>query len=202
MGSMSLTDRVRFSYACPLAWDKLVGNDVERHCGVCAKAVTNLSALSAREADAYLATQPDAVCVRIEYDAAGRAIHRVGPTALLASAVLAAAAGAPMLAAPPFDLGAGLRETGTYPIMGQISRTEASTATTITITRQGLAVDDRVVATFPHEWSYVEMADGPETPLGRLRDRLDTRALDLRALAARHGGGSSSSRTTGRLTGS
>lgn len=91
---MSLVDRVRFAYKCPLAWDTLVGAERERYCGVCTKVVTNLSAMPSDEAERYLAAQTDAVCVRIEYGADGRPYHTAAAVVALAGIVAAGVGGA------------------------------------------------------------------------------------------------------------
>lgn len=93
---MALSDRVRFLYACPLAWNRLTGDDRVRYCAECQKTVTNLSEMSSSEADAWLNAQADSVCVRLERDAAGRSLHwpdlrRAGLAATLATAAIACA---------------------------------------------------------------------------------------------------------------
>jgi hypothetical protein len=92
---MSLADRVRFLYACPLAWSALAGDDRVRRCATCAETVTNLSALSAAEAEAFLRAHPGAVCVRIERDAVGRVVHWPDVRAAAAAVAVLAAACAP-----------------------------------------------------------------------------------------------------------
>jgi len=91
-----LSDRVRFLYVCPLAWNRLTGDDRVRYCAECQKTVTNLSEMSSTEADTWLKSQTDSVCVRLERDAAGRSLHwpdlrRAGLAATLATAAIACA---------------------------------------------------------------------------------------------------------------
>ncbi len=90
---MSLTDSLRFAYVCPLAWDKLTKSGASaRHCDACQKTVTDLSALSRRDADAFLASAVsarDSVCVRIARDTEGRSLH--APLVAIAGFVAVAA---------------------------------------------------------------------------------------------------------------
>ncbi len=130
---MALSDRVRFLYVCPLAWNRLTGDERVRYCAECQKTVTNLSEMSSAEADTWLQTQTDSVCVRLERDAAGRSLHwpdlrRVGLAATLATAAIACAPagdetgdstlrepGLPTVSAeaPPPDKAAAQPSTGT-----------------------------------------------------------------------------------------
>jgi hypothetical protein len=100
---MNFLDKVQLAYTCPLAWEKLVGGESRRFCGDCQKHVTNLSAMSRPAAEAWLRhNQGASICVRVEVDAAGRAVHR--PT-FRASALAALAIGA---AGCPTDEDSGL----------------------------------------------------------------------------------------------
>ncbi len=104
---MSLTDTLRFAYVCPLAWEKLTQRSATaRHCDTCAKTVTDLSGMPRSEADAFLASQSDAVCVRIARDAAGRSLH---VPSLAGLATVAALAGC---MAPGGDTGDTAADTG------------------------------------------------------------------------------------------
>lgn len=88
---MHFLDQVRLAYACPLAWEKLVGGDRERYCAQCDKHVTNLTAMTRNEAQRFLDEADVGVCIRVEVDPAGRAIHR--PAIAAATALALAACG-------------------------------------------------------------------------------------------------------------
>lgn len=89
---MHFLDKVQLAYSCPLAWDKLIGGDERRFCMDCQKHVTNLSAMTRPQAEAWLAEQAGApICVRVEVDAKGRSVHR---PALRGAALAALALGA------------------------------------------------------------------------------------------------------------
>ncbi|GDX81016.1 hypothetical protein LBMAG42_28270 [Deltaproteobacteria bacterium] len=85
---MSFLDSVQLAYTCPLAWEKLLGNDQKRFCMDCQKHVTNLSAMTRGQAETYLHANADApICVRVEVDAKGRAVHRPALSAAAAVAM-------------------------------------------------------------------------------------------------------------------
>lgn len=86
---MSFLDNVQLAYACPLRWEKLVGGERQRYCGQCERHVHNLSAMTRPEAERLLASGVP-VCVRVEVDAQGRAVHRPGLAAAVAVSLLAA----------------------------------------------------------------------------------------------------------------
>lgn len=86
---MSFLDNVQMAFECPLAWDKLVGNDTTRHCGQCDKHVTNLSAMTRPQARKYLSENQDApICIRVEVDDKGKAVHRASLAAPLIPATV------------------------------------------------------------------------------------------------------------------
>lgn len=84
---MHFLDKVQLAYECPLRWEKLVGGETRRFCATCQKHVTNLSAMTRLEAETLLRDAATPICVRVEVDAQGRAVHRPA----LAAAALAAA---------------------------------------------------------------------------------------------------------------
>lgn len=52
------------SFACPIRWDALEGDEREKFCGKCGHRVTNLSAMSTAEREALLArASEERVCV-------------------------------------------------------------------------------------------------------------------------------------------
>ena len=87
---MSFLDNVQLAFQCPLRWEKLVGGERERYCSTCEKHVHNISAMSRGEAKRFLAAQQAPICIRVEVDAQGRAIHRPGLGAIALAASLAA----------------------------------------------------------------------------------------------------------------
>ncbi len=87
---MSFLDNVQLAYACPLRWEKLVGGDRQRYCAQCERHVHNLSAMTRPEAERLLASESTPICVRVEVDAHGRAVHRPGLAAVVAVSLLAA----------------------------------------------------------------------------------------------------------------
>lgn len=87
---MSFLDNVQLAFQCPLRWEKLVGGERERYCSTCEKHVHNISAMSRGEAKRFLAAQNAPICIRVEVDAQGRAVHRPGLGALALAASLAA----------------------------------------------------------------------------------------------------------------
>lgn len=63
-------------------WEKMAGDDCARFCQKCQKSVTDLSQLTAREAEDSLAAQgsKDPACVRIWRDAEGQLITKGCPS--------------------------------------------------------------------------------------------------------------------------
>lgn len=87
---MSFLDNVQLAFQCPLRWEKLVGGERERYCSSCEKHVHNLSAMTRGEATRFLREQNAPICIRVEVDAQGRAVHRPGLAAVALAASLAA----------------------------------------------------------------------------------------------------------------
>ena len=110
---MHFLDKVQLAYECPLRWEKLVGGGSRRFCATCQKHVTDLSAMTRLEAETLLRDAATPICVRVEVDAQGRAVHRPAlRTAALAAAGLALAGCGPGLGETA-DTSA---ETGPLPI--------------------------------------------------------------------------------------
>ena len=77
---------IRLKYRCPMSWDDLApveGAATLRHCSVCQKNVHNLSAMTEKEARAFLAAQDPASppCVFFLRGKDGRALTRGCPEA-------------------------------------------------------------------------------------------------------------------------
>ena len=94
----SRLESLRIPKPCPEDWRRMSGDDRSRFCGVCAKDVTNLSACTREEAEAFLADNPRA-CVRVWVDAAGRTLHKPREWARLGARLAAAVSAGAMLQA-------------------------------------------------------------------------------------------------------
>jgi hypothetical protein len=57
---------------CPKKWEELSGGGAKRFCSECSLHVHDAAQLSEREARALVADAQERVCMRLEYDAAGR----------------------------------------------------------------------------------------------------------------------------------
>jgi hypothetical protein len=60
----SSLDNIRVAAPCSAKWEDMLGDARARHCGSCNKTVFNLSAMTQSEAEAFLAMQTDAPCIR------------------------------------------------------------------------------------------------------------------------------------------
>jgi hypothetical protein len=94
---VSFLDNVQLAFECPMRWEKLGlcgdAEDRKRFCSQCQKHVHNLSAMTRPEAERLLAASTTPICIRVELDAQGRAVHRPGLSrALLAATLVATAA--------------------------------------------------------------------------------------------------------------
>ncbi len=63
--SLTLLDNVRVAAPCTKAWEAMKGDERVRFCDACAKNVYNLSALTAKEAEALLLEKEENICVRL-----------------------------------------------------------------------------------------------------------------------------------------
>lgn len=63
MNQPSRLETVSVDRPCPKRWSELVGDDTRRFCSECRLHVTNLSALTRAEGEAFLAEQSGSVCV-------------------------------------------------------------------------------------------------------------------------------------------
>ncbi len=61
--TLPLLDQLRVASPCSAPWDKMVGTDRARFCGLCEKTVYNVSAMSRDEAEQFLGTV-ESPCVR------------------------------------------------------------------------------------------------------------------------------------------
>jgi hypothetical protein len=82
---------------CPKRWEELSGDGRRRFCSECSLHVHNAAELTQREARALVEEATGRVCMRIEYDADGAAVHR--PTRVARFARWALTSGAALLAA-------------------------------------------------------------------------------------------------------
>ncbi|MBK8178182.1 MAG: hypothetical protein IPK67_04675 [Planctomycetes bacterium] len=57
---------------CPKKWEELTGAGARRFCSECSLHVIDAAALREREARELVAQSPERVCMRLEYDSAGR----------------------------------------------------------------------------------------------------------------------------------
>ncbi len=64
-------DSVRIASPCQEPWDNMVGDERTRFCGRCEKHVHNLSEMTRNEAELFLQSATDSVCVRIYQRADG-----------------------------------------------------------------------------------------------------------------------------------
>jgi hypothetical protein len=100
-------DDLRVAAPCTQRWDDMVGDDRVRVCGACARPVFDLSAMTAADAEAVLATRGAAPCVRFYQRGDGRVKTSDCPDgaplsrgALAAAAVVLAAGAAAATLAP------------------------------------------------------------------------------------------------------
>lgn len=123
----------RFRYECPLKWESLTGDDRVRMCAKCQTRVTNVSELSAADAERFIQAQGGRVCVKLDHDAAGRPIHWPDLRAGAAAAALLAAActpggddsagGTPSSQAPSNDHVVATNETKSRPVQADAAGT-------------------------------------------------------------------------------
>ena len=105
---LPLLARVEIASPCEARWDEMQGDARVRHCGLCDKDVYDLSEMTAAEAEALLAREGEAPCVRLHRRADGTVITSDCPVgvkkkrrrrvlaagAALAGSLVAAVAGA------------------------------------------------------------------------------------------------------------
>lgn len=76
-------ERVQIAKPCPARWEDMEGDDVRRLCAHCNLHVTNLSAMSAEQAEAFIAAaterQGERVCIRLFRRADGTVLTRDCP---------------------------------------------------------------------------------------------------------------------------
>lgn len=61
---MTPLDQVEVASPCHESWDEMAGDDKQRFCTVCRKNVYNLSAMTTREAEEFVAERSGKACVR------------------------------------------------------------------------------------------------------------------------------------------
>ncbi len=99
-------DSLKIAKACYEPWDKMVGNDVERHCGRCKKSVYDVAMMTRAEVNALIAESDQLPCLRLRRRRDGRVVTGDCPTtsrtiaARVAIAVLAGGAALAALAVP------------------------------------------------------------------------------------------------------
>ena len=70
--SLRLLDQVHIAAPCPVKWEAMSGDDRTRHCSICRLNVFNLSDMTDREAEDFLAEKSGRVCVRYYMRADGK----------------------------------------------------------------------------------------------------------------------------------
>ena len=75
--SLNVLDDIRVASPCPVAWDRMAGDDRKRHCSQCHQPVYDLSALTTAEAVDLL--NAGSACVRLYRRADGKVITRDCP---------------------------------------------------------------------------------------------------------------------------
>lgn len=61
---MTPLDQVEVASPCHESWDEMAGDDKQRFCTVCRKNVYNLSAMTTREAEEFVAERSGKACIR------------------------------------------------------------------------------------------------------------------------------------------
>ena len=76
--SKSLLDKVTVGFRCPMNWDEMAGDEVERFCCKCQKSVTDLSQMSREDAEDFVREHGAAgsACVRLSRDASGQVVTK------------------------------------------------------------------------------------------------------------------------------
>lgn len=97
--SLPQLEQIRIASPCGVRWEEMTGDDVRRHCAHCDMQVTNLSAMSRAEAEAFLESASERgssgrVCVRLYRRADGTVLTRDCPVGVHAARVRLAKAGA------------------------------------------------------------------------------------------------------------
>jgi len=67
---------LRVPNPCPASWEEMKGDERVRHCVLCNQPVTDLSAMTAAEAETFLTTRGDHACVRLSQRRDGTVITR------------------------------------------------------------------------------------------------------------------------------
>jgi len=72
--ALPVLEGLRVASPCPAKWEDMVGDDRVRFCGSCAKNVYDLSAMTRDEAERFVASRTEAVCVTFRRRADGRVL--------------------------------------------------------------------------------------------------------------------------------
>jgi hypothetical protein len=116
-GRISL-DTFEIAHPCTARWEEMTGNDEVRFCGACRLFVYNLSAMTRRKAEGFLAARQGRTCTLLYRRADGTVLTRDCPVGLRAARRRAAhalgAAAAVLLACLGFVRGVA-RDTGVLP---------------------------------------------------------------------------------------
>ncbi len=75
-------DQVRIAAPCPASWASMEGDEKVRYCGLCKLNVYNISEMSRREAEAFLAKSEGRTCIRMYQRADGKVLTRNCPVGL------------------------------------------------------------------------------------------------------------------------
>jgi hypothetical protein len=72
--SLPVLENLRVASPCPAKWEDMIGDESVRFCGACAKNVYDLSAMTRDEAQAFVASRTEPVCVTFRRRADGRVL--------------------------------------------------------------------------------------------------------------------------------
>lgn len=108
--SLPLLASVRIASPCSMRWEDMMGNERTRFCSECSLHVHNISEMTAREAEAFLASAlgGDRVCARFYRRADGTILTRDCPVGWRAARQRAANAAARVVAALGVVVSAGV----------------------------------------------------------------------------------------------
>lgn len=67
---------LRLRFACDEDWERLDGDERQRHCASCEQTVHDLSVMTRREATELFRERPPGLCVRYSHDGKGRVLFR------------------------------------------------------------------------------------------------------------------------------
>ncbi len=124
-------DNIKIASPCSADWNKMVGDERQRHCAECKLNVYNLSGMSRRAAENLLIEAEGRVCVRYFKRADGTVITKDCPVGWKAvkrrvSKIAAAFASLIFTAVGGIGLTSYFSQANEYPLMGEIAVAENS----------------------------------------------------------------------------